>query len=196
MTTLEMETQQEENTNVAPKKIDLRRKPGRKKKKFKVPRMPIPVRALWETASQEEQQTAHLQAIVIMEYWMGHLSKMEASKKLEVAPLRIWQMAQMALAGMCAGLLKQPKTRNTAMIDKDNDPTELKKRIQEMEKTIDMQERLISILRSMPGCTQVGYRKMLEEEKKMNSMKEIELNTGVKRGARRPKGQQKIQSSN
>ena len=36
--------------------------------------------------------------------------------------------------------------------DPENDPQALRKRIEELEKTVSMQERLISVLREMPGC--------------------------------------------
>ena len=169
-----------------------KKKRGRKKKgSFKLPPRPaIPVRGLWESATEEQQKVAHLQAITIMEYWMGQSTKIEAAKKLEVPPLRIWQLSQLAISGMCAGLLKQPKRKD--MTNKEDDPKYLKKKIAELEEVIGIQEKLIMVLREMPGCKQVTYKEELRKEqeqkkkKAKKTKKKSKKKTGVKRG-RRPK---------
>jgi hypothetical protein len=93
----------------------------------------------------------------MMEYWMGRASRIEAARKLGIPPLRVWQLSQQAVSGMVVGLLKQPKSRKNpeeSMNPADN-PKELRKKIAELEKTIAMQDRMIAVLREMPGCRDV-----------------------------------------
>ena len=141
-------------------------KPPRKRRrnqKFALPtKAALPVNALWEMASPEQRKAAHEAAVVIMEYWLGRITKQEVSERLKVPPLRVWQLSQQALSGMAAGLLIQPKTRAPRgakdqglypdETNPEHDPRILRKRIEALEKTVSMQERLISILREMPGC--------------------------------------------
>ena len=70
-----------------------------KKRRFKkVPRMPVPVRALWEAATEEERKRAHETCALILELWVGKATKAEAAERLKVPPLRVWQLSQQALA--------------------------------------------------------------------------------------------------
>ena len=90
---------------------------------------------------------------------MGRTTRREMIEKMGIPPLRVWQMSQQALSGMVAGLLTQPKFKGRvslgAIMNSEENPKALKKRIAELEKQVMMQERLISILREMPGCKQV-----------------------------------------
>src|SRR5690606_21934758 len=134
----------------------------RRNQKFKLPKKPaLPVKALWEMATPEQREKAHEASVALMEYWLGVITKQELSSRLKTSPLRIWQLSQQAISGMVAGLLIQPKTRaprgakNMGLNqpkDPENDPKILKQRIVELEKKVWAQERLISILREMPGC--------------------------------------------
>ncbi len=84
----------------------------KKRTRFLVPHFkPRPVRALWESAADEERERAHKTSMVILEYWTARLSKQEAAEKLGLAPIRVWQLSQQAVVGMLAGLLTQPRDR-------------------------------------------------------------------------------------
>src|SRR5271156_2334029 len=72
---------------------------------------PIPMRGLCEKATQEERERAQQTAQVIMDYWMAPLTKAEAAAKLNLKPIRFWQMTNQAVVGMTAGLLTQPRLR-------------------------------------------------------------------------------------
>lgn len=138
--------------------------PRRRKRnqKFSLPPQPaLPVKALWEMATPEQRLKAHEASVAIMEYWLGRITKQELAARLKTSPLRIWQLSQQAISGMVAGLLIQPKTRaprgakNMGLQqpkDPENDPKILRERIAKLEKQVWAQERLISILREMPGC--------------------------------------------
>ena len=126
---------------------------GRRRASFQVPKAPVPVRWLWDAATEEQRQRAHLAVVAVMEYWLGRATKLEAAEKLQITPLRLWQISQQALSGMVAGLLKQPKSRKGVVaLDPTDDPKMLRKKIAELEKVVATQERLIAILREMPGC--------------------------------------------
>src|SRR5262245_48471232 len=74
---------------------------GRKRAHFSVvPRMPLPVKELWEHASTEEKARAHRTCCVMLQHWLGRLSRSEAASQLEIPALRVWQLSQQALAGM------------------------------------------------------------------------------------------------
>lgn len=141
-------------------------KPARKRgrnRKFALPQQPaLPVKALWDMATPEQRKSAHEASAAIMEYWMGKITKQEVAARLKTPPLRVWQLSQQAISGMVAGLLIQPKTRaprgakDQGLVEPDtapeNNPRLLRKRIEELERTVNMQDRLISVLREMPGC--------------------------------------------
>lgn len=154
----------EETTNSdQPKRT--RRSTGRRirNQKLALPRRPaLPVKALWELATTEQQEKAHHAAVAMMEYWTGRITRLELAQRLKVPPLRVWQLSQQAISGMVAGLLIQPKTRvpkgaknmgfQDEVIRPEEDPKVLKARIAELEKLVATQNRLISVLREMPGC--------------------------------------------
>jgi hypothetical protein len=153
------ESNPELKTSETPK---LPRKRGRNRK-FSLPKQPaLPVKALWDMATPEQRKTAHEASVAIMEYWMGKITKQEVAARLKTPPLRVWQLSQQAISGMVAGLLIQPKTRaprgakDQGLVEPEtapeNNPRLLRQRIEELEKTISMQERLIAVLREMPGC--------------------------------------------
>ena len=129
-----------------------RRGPGKRKTRV-VPKMPVPVKALWEGASEVEQQRAHATSGVILAYWLGQMNKQEAAAQLGVKPLRIWQLSQQALAGMVAGLLKQPRKRRSTMaaLPPEEDPKVLQKRIAELERELEIARDVIELLRDLPA---------------------------------------------
>ncbi len=129
--------------------------PRKRRTHFKqVPRPPVPVRALWETASSEDRERAHRLTSWILEYWLGKATKEEVATALEVTPLRVWQMSQSALAGMVCGLLKQPRRRGKGAavpIHPDEDPKVLKKKIAKLERELEVAKDLIGLLKTLPG---------------------------------------------
>lgn len=125
-----------------------------RKRRFKrVPWMPRPVKALWDQAAEEERKAAHETATTILEWWVGRVGKGEAAARLEVPPLRLWQLSQRALAGMLAGLLKQPRWRRTEgqPMDPEDDPKALRRRIAKLERELALTEELVKILREYPA---------------------------------------------
>jgi len=107
----EMATE-ESRIETAVEETPRRRRRGRKRTKFQVPkRFPLPVRALWQLASEEERKRAHETCTAILEHWLGKASKKEVARTLSLPPLRVWQLSQQALSGMLAGLLVQPRVR-------------------------------------------------------------------------------------
>jgi hypothetical protein len=125
------------------------------KRKFKIPtKAALPVRALWETATPQERERAHQTAAMMLEYWMGRAKKEEVAEKLGVPPLRVWQMSQQALSGMAAGWVKQPRSGKKnlqSILPPEEDPKVLNKKIQGLEKDLDLMKELVKLLRELPG---------------------------------------------
>ena len=131
------------------------RKPRRKSPKFKLPKSaPEPVKALWDSATEEEKQKAHQAAVAILENWMGQSTQKEVAEKLGVPPLRVWQMSRQALVGLVAGLLKQPKARRSQQqpaLPPEEDPNLLRKKIASLEKDLYMMKDLVGLLKEFPA---------------------------------------------
>src|SRR5574338_1704483 len=98
----------------------------RKRRFRKVPRMPVPVKALWEKATEEERKRAHETCTLLLELWLGRATRAEAAARLKVPPLRVGQLSQQALAGMVAGCLRQPRARGKAADPGPDEPTALR----------------------------------------------------------------------
>ena len=47
--------------------------------------------------------------VLMLEHWLGRMTRKDLGTKLNLPPLRVWQMSQQALAGMVVGLMAQPK---------------------------------------------------------------------------------------
>ena len=120
----------------------------------KVPPAPVPVKYLWEAASEEEKKKAHQTGAAILELWMGRASRQEVGDLLGIPPLRVWQLSRQALSGLVAGLLKQPKARKKALkalaLGEEN-PVRLKARMASMEKQLARMQTLVELLRQMPA---------------------------------------------
>ena len=117
-----------------------------------MPRPPLPMRALWESASSEQQKEAHEKTVWMLEYWLGRMSKQEAAETMSVTPLRVWQLSQMAISGMVCGLLPQPRYRKgmgVSTSDPQSDPKVLRKRIKKLEEDLASAQRLIDILKRL-----------------------------------------------
>lgn len=123
----------------------------RKRRFSRVPRMPVPVKALWERATEEERKRAHETCALLLELWLGKATRAEAAARLKVAPLRLWQMSQQALAGMVAGCLRQPRARGKGADPGADEPTALRRRLLELEREAQAKDSLIALLREMPA---------------------------------------------
>lgn len=87
-------------------------------------------------------------------------------------------MTHQAIAGMSAGLLTQPKLRKKGEFMGTNDREEINKlraKIRELDLTISSQDKLIGILRSMPGCRDVGVTDDASEEKPARKVRSARL---------------------
>src|SRR5262245_50437272 len=127
---------------------------GLKRTKFQVPtKMPLGVRDLWRAASEEEKLSAHRRATVMLEAWLGKLSRLEAATALELAPLRFWQLSPQAVAGMVVGCLRQPRARRgrPSLLEEPQGASALKGRIVQLEKELAGAQRLIEILKELPS---------------------------------------------
>lgn len=133
-----------------------RRRAGLKRTKFQVPpRMPLPVRGLWQAATEADRARAHATAVAILEAWLGKVTREEAAARLEIPRLRFWQLSQQAVAGMVAGLLRQPQARRgrprAEATPPEEDPRWLRRRIEGLESELSGARSLIAILRDLPA---------------------------------------------
>lgn len=132
---------------------------GRKRSVFQAPaRQAWPVRGLWEAAPKELKEEAHQTSMLILAYWLGKKSKLQVAEELKVKPLRVWQLSQLALSGMLAGLLPQPRKRvPTALFEgrPEESPAALKRRIVKLETELSRTEDLVRVLRTAPWAQPV-----------------------------------------
>lgn len=144
----------EETTEKTTTTTRKQRRPMRKRTTFKRPPRPaIPVRGLWESATEEQKQKAHTACMAILEYWLGKCSKREVAERLGVTPLRVWQLSSQALSGMLAGLLRQPRMRgkvDLSFADPRVDPKTMQRRIAELEEKLARTEDLVRVLKELP----------------------------------------------
>jgi hypothetical protein len=157
----------------------MERAPRRRRKStsFEIPERSAPsVRALWESASEEEKARAHRSGMAILESWTGRASWQEVAERLDLPPVRVHQLSQQALSGMLAGLLVQPRTRRKRAglppLAPEDDPVELRKRIRALETKLSRTEDLVRVLQELPWH---------------RPAKEKEVPRGGKRGKRRRK---------
>ena len=156
---------------------------GKKRLVFQPPRqVPSSVRGLWEGAAQEERTKAHSTCVAILSMWLGRKSRAQVASELSLPSLRVWQLSQAALAGMLAGLLKQPRGRGkgpTTMQSGEEDPRALKKRISELEAENRALKELLEILKNLPA---VMERPAHSSPKKEVAGKHRGKRTAVQRG--------------
>lgn len=127
---------------------------GLKRTRFQVPqRVPVPVRALWQAASEEERRKAHAVATTVLKTWLGKMSREEAAKELSMTGLRFWQLSQQAVAGLVAGCLRQPRFRGRVDLGGGEEVpvASLKRRVATLEREVEAGRRLIDLLRELPG---------------------------------------------
>jgi hypothetical protein len=123
---------------------------------FQVPRkMPLPVRALWQAASEEQRAVAHRTATAILATWLGRRRREEAAKDLGLSAIRFWQLSQQAVCGLVVGCLRQPRFRGRPPAGGYGMSAEgvgvLRKRILELERELDGSRRLIEVMKDLPG---------------------------------------------
>ena len=127
-----------------------------KKTSFKkAPRGPWPIRALWEGTTEEDRQRAHTRCVALLEYWLGKATKAEIARRLELPPLRVWQLSQQALSGMLASLVYQPRWKEargimTSRPTKASHVAALKRRIKELERENAALLKLNALLQQFP----------------------------------------------
>ncbi len=156
------------------------------------PTFALPVRTLWELASEEQRVRAQAAGIAILEHWTGRINKGEVAKRLNIPPLRVWQLSQQATSGMLAGLLVQPKTRAKGVpMSPNEDPKALLKKIKELEENLRRQDLLIAVLRSMPGCRDAKIP--MEEDQEETRARKTEIPKGSRSEGRKaaPQGEKK-----
>ena len=113
--------------------------------------MPVPVRALWASASEEERARAHRTATAVLRTWLGKTSREEAAQEVGVSRLRFWQLSQQAVAGLVAGLLRQPRYRGAGLPGDEESPGSLKRRLRSLERELEGARRLIGLLQELPA---------------------------------------------
>jgi hypothetical protein len=124
----------------------------KKRVRFQPPKPIVPVKALWESASEEERTKAHKTCTLMIEYWLGRKSKAEMVAILGLPPLRVWQLSQSALSGMLAGLLKQPKARKRGAeaMSATSELSELRKEIARLKKENQELKIVNELLKDLP----------------------------------------------
>lgn len=126
---------------------------GGKRIRFKhLPKPALAVKGLWANASEEERERAQRQGTAILELWLGRKSKEAVAQELSMPPVRVWQMSQMALSGMLAGLLKQPRSwSGAAPPDSESraDVASLRKELASARADLERERRLTNVLKQL-----------------------------------------------
>ena len=124
---------------------------AKRKYTFKMPQPALPVKSLLQQASPEEQQRAHRMATEILATWLGHKTRSEVAKELGLPVVRMKQISEAALAGMVAGLLKQPPPRAKGPTPPEENPHKLRQEIDELRKETRTLKELVTLLRDLPA---------------------------------------------
>jgi hypothetical protein len=126
---------------------------GGKRIRFKhLPKPAIAVKGLWDSACEEDRERAQLHGTAILELWLGRKSKDVLAAELSMPPVRVWQMSQMALSGMLAGLLKQPRSWSGAPPPEPQaraDVAELRKQLAQTRADLERERRLTGVLKQL-----------------------------------------------
>lgn len=126
---------------------------GGKRIRFKhLPKPAMAVKGLWATASEEDRERAQRHGTAILELWLGRKSKDVLAQELSMPPVRVWQMSQMALSGMLAGLLKQPRSWSGApppMEEPRADVASLRKELAAARGDLERERRLTNVLKQL-----------------------------------------------
>jgi hypothetical protein len=140
-----------------PERVKRPKRAGKRKMGFRMDTPPFPVRAIWELASEAERQEAHKTGVLILEHWLGRMTRKALGERLNLPPLRVWQLSQQALSGMVVGLMAQPKrppkgTPMTSELHKqDKDELKsLRKKVADLEQDNRVLKELLDLLKDMP----------------------------------------------
>jgi hypothetical protein len=88
----------------------------------------------------------------VLRTWLGKTTREDAAKELGLSGLRFWQLSQQAVAGLVAGCLKQPRFRGRVELGgEDVAVSELRRRIQVLEREVASGRRLIELWKELPG---------------------------------------------
>jgi hypothetical protein len=133
---------------------------GTKRTQFQVPtKMPVPIRALWQGASEEQRQAAHRTAVAILKTWLGKEKREEAAKELGLSGVRFWQLSQQAVSRLVVGCLRQPRFRGRPpKVLNEEGVGALAKRIATLERELESSRRLIEVLKELPGIREARAR--------------------------------------
>ena len=152
-----MEQAPSANMETPPEPTKRSKRAGKRKMGFRMDTPAFPVRAIWEQASETQRQEAHQTGVLMLEHWLGRMTRRDLGTKLNLPPLRVWQMSQQALAGMVVGLMAQPKRppKGTVMatekkIEKD-ELKALRKRVTDLEQDNRVLKDLLDLLKDMPA---------------------------------------------
>lgn len=172
-----------------------KRRTAKHRKGFKISTPPYPVRALWEMASEEERKKAHELGALLLEHWLGRMSKKELGEKIGQPPLRVWQLSQQALAGLVVGLLKQPKrppkgTPPPSTLLPEDNPQQLRAQILELHRQKQVLEELVEILKDLPANREQAKAKLpglRGRPRKKNTVRSERFESASLPGAASPK---------
>ncbi len=117
----------------------------------------------------------------MLEHWLGRMTRKDLGTKLNLPPLRVWQLSQRALAGMVVGLMAQP-TRppkgtpmaNQAKLEREDLKT-LRKENKELRDQNRVLKELLDLLKDMPGQameTPAKGKKISQTQKTGNPLRE------------------------
>jgi hypothetical protein len=155
--TLMEQTPSESMESPPPPKRGRPRGTGKRKTGFRMDTPPWPVRAIWELASQDERKQAHKLGVMMLEHWLGRMTRRQLGEALELPPLRVWQLSQQALAGMVVGLMAQPKRppKGTAMpgektLSEAAELKALRKEVDRLKHENQVLQELLEIARDLP----------------------------------------------
>jgi hypothetical protein len=149
------------------------KRPGKRKSGFRMDTPPWPVRAIWETASPEERKKGHELGVLMLEHWLGRVSRKDLAEKLNLPPLRVWQMSQQALSGMVVALMKQPKlpmkgTPPPSEIPKE-DTKALYRKIDDLQREKQVLADLVDLMKDLP-TTKLGKKPGKGEKNAQNPL--------------------------
>lgn len=153
-----MEQPQSASMETPPAAMKRPKRAGKRKMGFRMETPPYPVRAIWELAPETERQEAHKMGVLMLEHWLGRMTRKQLGEKLNLPALRVWQMSQQALAGMVVGLMTQPKRppRGTPMpgetkVSEKDELKALRKKVAELEQDNRVLKELLEVLKDMPA---------------------------------------------
>lgn len=131
---------------------------GKRKTGFRMDTPPWPVRAIWELATESERQEAHQTGVLMLEHWLGRMTRKQLGEKLNQPALRVWQLSQQALAGMVVGLMAQPKRPpkgspmpNPSKQAEKDELKALRKENHELKEDNRVLKELLEVLKDMPS---------------------------------------------